>query len=117
MRKGDTIGGFLKAVREQLAPQFRELRAVSADSLMYIKVSQGGAHPQAALAGVAAVEWRGVTCQVDHRRRLAAACGTLAQVVGCLEVVECSTTLQLPSSSRQLSRDSQRMSLAARRRI
>lgn len=44
MRKGDTIGGFLKAVREQLAPQFRELRAVSADSLMYIKVSQRGRH-------------------------------------------------------------------------
>lgn len=41
MRKGDTIGGFLKAVREQLAPQFRELRAVSGDSLMYIKVGGG----------------------------------------------------------------------------
>jgi hypothetical protein len=38
VRKGDTIGGFLKAVREQLAPQFRELRAVSADNMMYIKV-------------------------------------------------------------------------------
>lgn len=41
VRKGDTIGGFLKAVREQLAPQFRELRAVSADSMMYVKVRQG----------------------------------------------------------------------------
>lgn len=38
VRKGDTIGGFLKAVREQLAPQFRELRAVSVDSMMYVKV-------------------------------------------------------------------------------
>lgn len=38
MRKGDTIGAFLKAVREQCAPQFRELRAVSVDNMMYIKV-------------------------------------------------------------------------------
>jgi hypothetical protein len=38
VRKGDTIGGFLKAVREQLAPQFRELRAVSVDNMMYVKV-------------------------------------------------------------------------------
>lgn len=37
VRKGDTIGGFLKAVREQLAPQFRELRAVSVDNMMYVK--------------------------------------------------------------------------------
>jgi hypothetical protein len=49
VRKGDTIGGFLKAVREQLAPQFRELRAVSGDSLMYIKVGGEG------LCGVIAV--------------------------------------------------------------
>lgn len=84
MRKGDTIGGFLKAVREQLAPQFRELRAVSADSLMYIKVSQGGGATPAGSAGwsSAAVEWPGVAYQVVHRRHLAAvACGTLAQVV------------------------------------
>jgi protein FAM50 len=39
VRKGDTIGGFLKAVREQLAPQFRELRATSVDNMMYVKVS------------------------------------------------------------------------------
>lgn len=38
VRKGDSIGVFLKAVREQLAPQFRELRAVSVDNMMYIKV-------------------------------------------------------------------------------
>jgi len=37
VRKGDTIGGFLKAVREQLAPQFRELRATSVDNMMYVK--------------------------------------------------------------------------------
>uniref|UniRef100_A0A383WCJ7 FAM50A/XAP5 C-terminal domain-containing protein n=1 Tax=Tetradesmus obliquus TaxID=3088 RepID=A0A383WCJ7_TETOB len=37
VRKGDSIGVFLKAVREQLAPQFRELRAVSVDNMMYIK--------------------------------------------------------------------------------
>lgn len=47
MRKGDTIGGFLKAVREQLAPQFRELRAVSVDNMMYIKVQCAGAHAHA----------------------------------------------------------------------
>jgi len=38
VRRGDNIGAFLKAVREQLAPNFRELRAVSSDNLMYIKV-------------------------------------------------------------------------------
>eukprot|EP00878_Enallax_costatus_P021732 GHUV01023023.1.p1 GENE.GHUV01023023.1~~GHUV01023023.1.p1 ORF type:complete len:354 (+),score=142.08 GHUV01023023.1:159-1220(+) len=37
VRKGDSIGAFLKAVREQCAPQFRELRAVSVDNMMYIK--------------------------------------------------------------------------------
>lgn len=38
IKKGDSIGLFLKAVREQLAPEFRELRHVGMDSLMYIKV-------------------------------------------------------------------------------
>jgi protein FAM50 len=42
VRKGDSIGVFLKAVREQLAPQFRELRAVSVDNMMYIKVCEEG---------------------------------------------------------------------------
>mmetsp|Transcript_27537 Transcript_27537/g.60236 ORF Transcript_27537/g.60236 Transcript_27537/m.60236 type:complete len:251 (-) Transcript_27537:732-1484(-) len=37
VKKGDSIGAFLKAVRDQLAPQFRELRGVSVDNLMYIK--------------------------------------------------------------------------------
>lgn len=31
------IGAFLKKVRDQLAPEFRELRHVSVDNLMYIK--------------------------------------------------------------------------------
>ena len=37
VKKGDTISTFLKLVQEQLAPHFRELRAVSSSSLMYIK--------------------------------------------------------------------------------
>lgn len=37
VRKGDSIGGFLKAVRDQLAPEFREMRALGTDGLMYIK--------------------------------------------------------------------------------
>jgi hypothetical protein len=49
VRKGDSIGVFLKAVREQLAPQFRELRAVSVDNMMYIKV--GGGEQQGRQAG------------------------------------------------------------------
>ena len=42
VKQGDTMAIFLKAVREQLAPEFRELRSVSVDNLMYIKV--GGGH-------------------------------------------------------------------------
>ncbi|GFR50448.1 hypothetical protein Agub_g12669 [Astrephomene gubernaculifera] len=37
VKKGDSIGLFLKQVREQLAPEFRELRHVGVDNLMYIK--------------------------------------------------------------------------------
>lgn len=37
VKKGDTIGAFLKAARDQLGTQFRELRGVSVDNLMYIK--------------------------------------------------------------------------------
>lgn len=37
IKKGDSIGTFLKAVIEQLGPHFRELRGSSASSLMYIK--------------------------------------------------------------------------------
>lgn len=37
VRKGDTIGQFLKCVRDQLGPEFREMRGVSVDNLMYIK--------------------------------------------------------------------------------
>lgn len=41
VKKGDSIGGFLKAVREQIAPEFRELRHVGVDNLLYIKVCHG----------------------------------------------------------------------------
>lgn len=37
VRKGDTIGQFLKAVVEQLTPQFREIRTTSVQNLMYVK--------------------------------------------------------------------------------
>ena len=37
VKKGDSVGTFLRAVQEQLAPQFRELKAVSSSGLMYIK--------------------------------------------------------------------------------
>lgn len=39
VRKGDSIGAFLKSVREQLSPTFKELRVVSVDNLMFIKVT------------------------------------------------------------------------------
>lgn len=31
------IGAFLKGVRDQLSPEFRELRHVSVDNLLYVK--------------------------------------------------------------------------------
>jgi protein FAM50 len=37
VKKGDSIGTFLKVVREQLGPEFRELRTASLDNLLYIK--------------------------------------------------------------------------------
>jgi protein FAM50 len=37
VKKGDTIGHFLKCVRDQLGPEFREMRGVSVDNLMYVK--------------------------------------------------------------------------------
>lgn len=37
VRKGDTVGQFLKAVVEQLTPQFREIRTTSFTNLMYVK--------------------------------------------------------------------------------
>ena len=37
VKKGDTVGTFLRAVQEQLAPSFRELKAASSSSLMYVK--------------------------------------------------------------------------------
>ena len=37
VKKGDTIGTFLKAVREQNAAEFRELKMTTADNMLYIK--------------------------------------------------------------------------------
>mmetsp|Transcript_32292 Transcript_32292/g.58685 ORF Transcript_32292/g.58685 Transcript_32292/m.58685 type:complete len:335 (-) Transcript_32292:371-1375(-) len=37
VKKGDTVGRFLKAIREQLAPEFKELRHASVENLMYVK--------------------------------------------------------------------------------
>lgn len=34
-----SVGDFLKGAREQLAKEFREMRAVSVDNLMFVKVS------------------------------------------------------------------------------
>uniref|UniRef100_A0A7N2MZX7 FAM50A/XAP5 C-terminal domain-containing protein n=1 Tax=Quercus lobata TaxID=97700 RepID=A0A7N2MZX7_QUELO len=35
--KGDTIGEFLWAVQQQLAPEFREIRTTSVENLLYVK--------------------------------------------------------------------------------
>ncbi|GAB4838477.1 hypothetical protein Ancab_028021 [Ancistrocladus abbreviatus] len=37
VRKGDTIGDFLRAVQQQLAPEFREIRTTSVENLLYVK--------------------------------------------------------------------------------
>ncbi|KAJ8765074.1 hypothetical protein K2173_010553 [Erythroxylum novogranatense] len=37
VRKGDSIGGFLRAVQQQLAPEFREIRTTSVENLLYVK--------------------------------------------------------------------------------
>ncbi|XP_077239944.1 XAP5 family protein [Tasmannia lanceolata] len=37
VRKGDAIGGFLRAVQQQLAPEFREIRTTSVENLLYVK--------------------------------------------------------------------------------
>ncbi|KAK1422959.1 hypothetical protein QVD17_18251 [Tagetes erecta] len=36
VRKGDTIGEFLRAVQQQLAPEFREIRTTSVENLLYV---------------------------------------------------------------------------------
>ncbi|KAK1601072.1 hypothetical protein QYE76_007419 [Lolium multiflorum] len=36
-RKGDSIGEFLRAVQQQLAPEFREVRTTSVENLLYVK--------------------------------------------------------------------------------
>lgn len=38
VEKGMSVGDFLKGAREQLAKEFREMRAVSVDNLMFVKV-------------------------------------------------------------------------------
>jgi len=37
VRKGDTIAEFLRAVQQQLAPEFREIRTTSVENLLYVK--------------------------------------------------------------------------------
>lgn len=37
VRKGDTIGEFLRAVQQQLAPEFREVRTASVENMLYVK--------------------------------------------------------------------------------
>jgi len=37
VRKGDTIGEFLRAIQQQLAPEFREIRTTSVENLLYVK--------------------------------------------------------------------------------
>lgn len=37
VRKGDTIGEFLRAVQQQLASEFREIRTTSVENLLYVK--------------------------------------------------------------------------------
>lgn len=37
VRKGDTIGEFLRAVQQQLAPEYREVRTASVVNLLYVK--------------------------------------------------------------------------------
>ncbi|XP_044488092.1 protein XAP5 CIRCADIAN TIMEKEEPER-like isoform X3 [Mangifera indica] len=37
VQKGDTIGEFLRAVQQQLAPEFREIRTTSVENLLYVK--------------------------------------------------------------------------------
>lgn len=37
VRKGDSIGEFLRAVQQQLAPEFREIRTTSVMNLLYVK--------------------------------------------------------------------------------
>ncbi|KNA13908.1 hypothetical protein SOVF_111960 [Spinacia oleracea] len=37
VRKGDTIGVFLRSVQQQLAPEFREVRTSTVENLLYVK--------------------------------------------------------------------------------
>ena len=66
VRKGDSVGQFLKAVIEQLGPSFRELRNASAGNLMYVKevsagTAVGGPERARARRGAEGVGW-GARC-------------------------------------------------------
>lgn len=37
VRKGDSIAEFLRAVQQQLAAEFREIRTASVENLLYVK--------------------------------------------------------------------------------
>ncbi|XP_074289177.1 protein XAP5 CIRCADIAN TIMEKEEPER-like [Silene latifolia] len=37
VRKGDTIGAFLRAVQQQLSPDFHEVRTTSVENILYVK--------------------------------------------------------------------------------
>lgn len=37
VRKGDSIAEFLRAVQQQLASEFREIRTASVENLLYVK--------------------------------------------------------------------------------
>jgi protein FAM50 len=37
VKRGDTVGAFLRGVRDALSPEFRELRSASVDNMLYVK--------------------------------------------------------------------------------
>ena len=37
VRRGDSVGAFLRGVRDALSPEFRELRSASVDNMLYVK--------------------------------------------------------------------------------
>jgi len=37
VRRGDSVGTFLRAVRDALAPEFREIKAASVEDMLYVK--------------------------------------------------------------------------------
>lgn len=105
MKKGDSIGTFLKAARDQLGTHFRELRGVSVDNLMYIKVwASAGAsacsftglqHRGAAEGGMRWVRCRcgllgsPLRCARAHRRVLVALLHAAFRTVPSLSCSHC----------------------------